>query len=260
MTASISVFVASAQNQSWAEAQAHLLSTAERARWRSWPNQSLQAMQYLLSRVLRRRALQLVTGVEAHSWQFLTDALGLAVPFAQDAQKPPPAASLSHSRGHVVVAVGHVPCLGIDVESPSRFDDARARAVKLMRLVLTPKERQRIEALPQAAWPRAFVQQWALKEAACKAVGQGLRGPWREVAPDVPLGPLGVGEWRCARAPLKLPEPWARAHLGRAPLHVGLLHTGGARPPVVALAVGQHLGFEVRCYQPHPAASELLLI
>ena len=250
MSRTIHVWLASAQHGPWARARQHLLNAPERARLAALGQTGHDGGQaYLLSRVLRRVAVSALTGVPPEAWSFGPNALGQPVPQLPPAWGTPPGCtnlgvSLAHCQDTVVVAVGEGGALGVDIEHAHRFGARYERPARLAERLLTPMERQRLEALPQALRPLGFLQQWALKEAAAKALGQGLRGPWRKLAPDVAVGPIAPGACRFAPTPLRLPQAFAQ--LVPAPLWCALVAPPDGSEAVVALAASGLCAPDVR--------------
>lgn len=104
--------------------------------------------------------------------------------------------SLSHAAsGDIAVIVAKAAC-GIDVEALRPV-----AAGRIARRYFSPAETRWLERLPEAARQHAFFRLWTLKEAAAKALGQGLAGNlarlafdvsgaaprWRAEAPDLAL-------------------------------------------------------------------------
>ncbi len=76
--------------------------------------------------------------------------------------------SISHSKGHVFVALEEAP-VGIDAEELDRVVDPR-----LAEKILSPSEKAQYDAAPDQN--RALLTFWVLKEAQAKSTGEGLRG------------------------------------------------------------------------------------
>lgn len=79
--------------------------------------------------------------------------------------------NVAHTQGLVVMAVGHMPRIGVDVE---RVDPGVRLAVA--RRYFSPPEVAALDALPPERRPRRFQRLWTLKEAYLKAVGTGISG------------------------------------------------------------------------------------
>lgn len=120
--------------------------------------------------------------------------------------------SLSHSEGHIVVAVARRP-VGVDVEC------VRGGSVDatLVRRTCTPGERRALAAEPTRAREAAFLRLWTRKEAVSKAIGAGLALDFAGV--DV-RGGLVIAAGRLWRVrDLLAPVPgWAAAVALRGPL------------------------------------------
>jgi len=86
--------------------------------------------------------------------------------------------NLSHTRGHVAVAVALDREVGVDVErvSPSRADEEVARQL------FAPAEFADFQEEPEAGRAEAFFDYWTLKEAYIKAVGRGVALPLKDFA------------------------------------------------------------------------------
>lgn len=228
------LWYAGPSEQGWAQSRAHLLDDHERQSWRALGDGSPKAQIYVLGRVLRRQALGAVTGIDAKSWVFRSTPAGR--PIAQAAGARPIDVSLAHTGATAVVAVWCGGRVGIDIEPTERLVPHLGRAARLIANVLTPQERVAVGALGPDEQARALVRLWALKEAAVKALGTGLRGPWRAVSPDVPLCSRGAG-----------PILWAQSALDLRPLygpHALTLLCALVRAPVpqhvVAVAIEGH--------------------
>jgi phosphopantetheinyl transferase len=115
---------------------------------------------------------------------------------------------------------------------------------------MTDPERQRLQALPHDLRPLGFLQQWALKEAAAKALGQGLRGPWRKLDAEVAVGAIAPHTCRFAPQPLSLPQAFEQLLV--APLWCGLVAPPKGVNAVIALAAAGACAPAVRYRGPHP--------
>lgn len=76
--------------------------------------------------------------------------------------------SLSHGAGLVAAALAAAPC-GVDIERPRPAHVQRVAA-----RYFAPAEQAWLQALPPVAAERDFFRLWTLKEAAAKALGEGL--------------------------------------------------------------------------------------
>jgi 4'-phosphopantetheinyl transferase len=132
---------------------------------------------FIVSHALVRDVLAESTGVPAHDLKFTEDDLGR--PRLEGVEEID--FNLSHTDGMAIVGVARHR-LGVDVE---RFRDG-LDLPGLGRRVLTPRERKTIEG-PEAPEGRTrFFEYWTLKEAYAKALGIGIRMPFRDI--DVQLG------------------------------------------------------------------------
>lgn len=120
-----------------------------------------------LSRVVLSR---LAPQVAPHDWRFIRSQTGrpsLAPPFDATGLH----FNLAHTHGLVVMAAGHVPNIGIDVEAM----DKRVR-LDIARRYFSDAETAALFALPPQEQAARFLRLWTLKEAWLKATGQGVAG------------------------------------------------------------------------------------
>ena len=110
-------------------------------------------------------------------WTFVTGAWGKPRIDASDASARL-CFNLSHTRGHVAVAVALDREVGVDVErmAPSRADEEVARQL------FAPAEFADFQEEPEAGRAAAFFDVWTLKEAYIKAVGLGVALPLKDFA------------------------------------------------------------------------------
>ena len=110
-------------------------------------------------------------------WTFVTGAWGKPRVEASDASARL-CFNLSHTRGHVAVAVALDREVGVDVErvAPSRADEEVARQL------FAPAEFADFQQEPEAGRAEAFFDYWTLKEATIKAVGRGVALPLKDFA------------------------------------------------------------------------------
>ena len=110
-------------------------------------------------------------------WTFVTNAWGKPRIDASDASARL-SFNLSHTRGHVAVAVALDREVGVDVErvAPSRADEEVARQL------FAPAEFADFQEEPEAGRAEAFFDYWTLKEAYIKAVGLGVALPLKDFA------------------------------------------------------------------------------
>ncbi|AXK35449.1 4-phosphopantetheinyl transferase [Streptomyces armeniacus] len=86
--------------------------------------------------------------------------------------------SLSHTGGVALVGLSTRGRIGVDVEPARR----RIAGTGLEAEMCAAGEREALAALPPAARNAELVRLWTLKEAFTKAIGQGLRFPFTELA------------------------------------------------------------------------------
>jgi 4'-phosphopantetheinyl transferase len=79
--------------------------------------------------------------------------------------------NLSHTSGHVAIALCRGRKTGLDIESMGSLSDDWPRAAER---VLTPGEWKWINALAESDRSAAFYQMWTCKEAYLKATGEGM--------------------------------------------------------------------------------------
>lgn len=87
--------------------------------------------------------------------------------------------NVSHSGNWVLCAAASLP-VGIDIQQERPVKDA------LLRYTLSDQELKYVQTLPNEQKQTAFFDFWCLKEAYCKATGQGLLTPMRTVEICVP--------------------------------------------------------------------------
>jgi len=112
--------------------------------------------------------------------------------------------SLAHSGGMALVAVTRSNDVGVDVETLRDGVDRWS----LVDHALTPRERQRLEAVPPVQRTHAFLSMWTRKEALLKAAGVGLAVDPALVELDgpsiraLPPGLGSVADWTLCDLPL----------------------------------------------------------
>lgn len=129
---------------------------------------------FVLSRLLLRRALTTHTGEPDAGFTFSRAASGRL-----QLDHPALHASLSHGLGRVAALVADAPC-GVDIEGARANDGLR-----LARRHFAATEIAYLESLPDHARQDGFLRLWTLKEAAVKALHQGLAGNMRRLVFDV---------------------------------------------------------------------------
>ena len=110
-------------------------------------------------------------------WTFVTNAWGKPRIDANDGSARL-CFNLSHTRGHVAVALALDREVGVDVErvAPMRADEQVARQL------FAPAEFAAFQEEPEAGRAEAFFDVWTLKEAYIKAVGLGVALPLKDFA------------------------------------------------------------------------------
>lgn len=144
-----------------------LLSQAERLQ-ASGLRLPARRHQFLVGRMLIRTALSHYAKVDPTAWRFSTAPGG----------KPTIAApalyfNLSNTNGMVICAIAHVPFIGVDVEAVQRPPISLAMAKRFLRAA----ELDVVLHCAPHARGRLLLQFWTLKEAYCKARGEGLLLP-----------------------------------------------------------------------------------
>lgn len=119
---------------------------------------------FILSRSLLRHTLARLLDKPASDIRFRRDASGRLLPATTNALH----FSLSHSRKQIAIVVAEVPC-GVDLEHPRGIDTLR-----IATRYFAAAEVAWLRELGEAERQRDFFRLWTLKEAAVKALGQGL--------------------------------------------------------------------------------------
>ncbi len=132
---------------------------------------------YVAAHALLRATLSDFFTRAPQDWAFVTTAWGKPRVHASDASARL-CFNLSHTRGHVAVAVALDREVGVDVEriAPDRADEEVARQL------FAPAEFAAFQEEPQAGRAEAFFDIWTLKEAYIKAVGLGVALPLQDFA------------------------------------------------------------------------------
>ncbi len=150
------------------------------------------ALEFVTGRALLRSRLAALAGTDASAWAIGAGTHGR--PFAVGpAGAPTVSFNLSHTRGRVVLAVGHRDELGVDVEALDRRVDVLAVAHRYF----SADEVRALHALPATLHRERFLTLWTLKEAYLKARGVGL---------GLPLGAFGFS-FRGGRARVRFEAP-----------------------------------------------------
>ena len=132
---------------------------------------------YVAAHALVRATLSDFFARAPQDWTFVTGAWGKPRVDAHDGSARL-CFNLSHTRGHVAVAVALDREVGVDVEhvAPSRADEEVARQL------FAPTEFADFQEESQAGRVEAFFDVWTLKEAYIKAVGLGVALPLKDFA------------------------------------------------------------------------------
>ncbi|KAL1496843.1 hypothetical protein AB1Y20_014429 [Prymnesium parvum] len=200
----------------------------------------------LASRLLQRRAVaRLLSPPPAPPLPYDAVAIGRTrgnKPFALTPRRPASCANLtfnvSHTPAAVLLAADPVLLVGLHLSPPFRQTFAQLR--EAYDGTLSPREWERLEALPAAARVAAFRVAWAAKTAYVKARGDGMAFPLAEV--EVVVGRRGG---KAAVAPagggVSLAR-WEGGEMKALPLwRVDVMETGEAEEgewPLLAVARG----------------------
>ena len=132
---------------------------------------------YVAAHALLRATLSDFFARAPQDWTFVTGAWGKPRIDASDGSARL-CFNLSHTRGHVAVAVALDREVGVDVErvAPARADEEVARQL------FAPAEFTAFQEEPEAKRAEAFFDVWTLKEAYIKAVGLGVALPLKDFA------------------------------------------------------------------------------
>lgn len=159
---------------------------------------------FLLSRALLRKVLADVSGAAGQAPRFARAPSGRLLLEAPAGWH----VSLSHTDGLVAVVAATAPC-GVDIE---RVRDARVAAVAAR--YFAPEEAAQLAAVDAATARRDFFRLWTLKEAAVKALGEGLAGNMARLA--FTLAPEGPRQAFAEPALALWQHPLAEAWLAAA--------------------------------------------
>ncbi|HKX09477.1 MAG TPA: 4'-phosphopantetheinyl transferase superfamily protein [Stellaceae bacterium] len=121
-------------------------------------------------RWLLRSVLAALTGAEARLLDIQAGAHGKL--FLVGHERLAASFNLSHSGDLLALALVRGRRIGIDIEAERPLTDAAL----LARRILSPRERERYDALPMSARASALLVAWTRKEAVLKAVGTGVSG------------------------------------------------------------------------------------
>ncbi len=174
----------------WAASLDPASTLASRLAWCLAPDEEARARSFVAPRDRDR-----FTAGRAFLRLLLAKYLGVAaleVDFRYDPHGKPALANprcglrfnLAHSGALAVCAVTHGRRdVGVDVEHVKPLEDAGS----LARVVLSPLELARLDALPEPVRLRSFYEAWTRKEAFLKALGCGLNRPLHSL--EVSFGP-----------------------------------------------------------------------
>jgi 4'-phosphopantetheinyl transferase len=152
------------------EAHGALLSPDERTRLDGLQRPSVR-LQYLASRVLARRTLSWCLDTDGSSLRFERGRAGKPHLVTQPGLGPVDF-NLAHTRGLVLIVIGHAVAVGIDVERVERVIDE----IAIAGVAFSGDELAGLVRLAPPARRRRFYELWTLKEAFLKATGEGLTG------------------------------------------------------------------------------------
>lgn len=155
----------------WLANFASVLSREERARADAFRAQHLRTA-YIVRHGLLRMVLGRQSSTHAADVQFEYTPRGK--PFSPGASQ---FFSASHSGDLVMFAVGHTPCLGIDVEQIRAIPEVD----ELVLRHFTAREYRSLLAMSPPDRERGFLACWTAKEAILKATGEGIYGGLAQV-------------------------------------------------------------------------------
>lgn len=132
---------------------------------------------YVAAHALTRKTLSDFHARAPQDWRFAVNAQGKPRVDAQDGSARL-SFNLSHTKGHVAVAVALDRDVGVDVEriAPARADKDVARHL------FAPTEYDAFLHTPEAERAEAFFDFWTIKESYIKAVGLGVALPLKDFA------------------------------------------------------------------------------
>ena len=135
---------------------------------------------FVAARILLRAMLARFAGPPAATWEFRTDKNGrpmVAEPEVQSGLR----FSITHTNGLVACAVARDFDVGVDAEAHDRATEFLAVAERFF----APSEIDHLRDASPPDRPGVFFDQWTLKEAFVKALGQGLTAPLDQFAFDL---------------------------------------------------------------------------
>ncbi|WP_158601715.1 4'-phosphopantetheinyl transferase family protein [Solilutibacter pythonis] len=136
---------------------------------------------YLSAHSLLRLTLsEQVPEVMPRQWRFRVDSHGKPSLIASPEQ-PRWFTSLSHTRGHVAVAICAHSEIGVDIEKRAH----PALSPENLRTILSNTEITALRRLPAERHTHRLAQMWTLKEAVSKVIGMGLAYPLHTLSIDL---------------------------------------------------------------------------
>jgi 4'-phosphopantetheinyl transferase len=199
-----------------AAADLALLDTSERARADRFMRERDRVL-YVAAHAALRRVLSGETGIAPATLAFTAEPAGKPLLLG-----PGPAFNISHTRGHVLIAVSDRP-VGVDVEVLRPLDDAS----RLARRVMTDAEFAGWLALPADLKIPAFLRMWCVKESWLKARGMGLH-----IDPASVESRIGLDQ----SIPDETGGPWQVRRLAVGPRHFGAVAVAGSAIEVVRVS------------------------
>ena len=131
--------------------------------------------QFLLGRMLIRRALSQYSDVSPQHWRLADNQYGKL--FLEPSHKESLFFNLSHAGDRLVLAISRVDQLGVDIEA----SDKLRKIVKIAKRHFSISEVEELISLPDSQQLSRFYELWTLKEAYIKARGFGLVIPLNQL-------------------------------------------------------------------------------
>lgn len=157
---------------------ATLLNDEETRRVASFRFESDRRMS-LMARAALRALLGRHLGADPRSLVFVTGEHGKPALAGAEVEF-----NVSHSAGHVAVAISGGGPVGVDIESMSRASDL----LHLAERFFSPREAEVVRNAPEYERPQRFFAYWTAKESVIKAAGGGLSIELRSFETDPRLG------------------------------------------------------------------------
>jgi len=127
-----------------------------------------------------------------------------------------PCFSMSHSNGLALYAITRSRAIGIDVE----YIRPMPNAALIAKNYFFPREQALMESLPRDLSERVFFHLWAVKEAYCKATGEGISG-LKHI--EVSLADAGGLAMRSIRGDEEAAGRWSMCQLSPEPTYAAAL-------------------------------------